>query len=197
MRLVQINGVPHVIAAHTVLHSDRSGPAAGTLVFARRIAAPGNRQHRRRHTAQRSVSRCSTIARWPPRKSDLLVAPDGRRILRRSDNMIEGQLRLDTIDNHPLAVLYTTLPRTVMQSGQQGVRYLVGWVALLISIVVAAWHAYSGRLRRTSAAAATSETRYRAIFDRAASGIVLFDPTSRRVLDANPAGAAADRRFAR
>jgi sensor domain CHASE-containing protein len=40
LRLVKINGQPHVIAAHTVLHSDRSGPAAGTLVFARRIGPP-------------------------------------------------------------------------------------------------------------------------------------------------------------
>jgi len=40
LRVVQINGVPHVVAAHTVLHSDRSGPPAGTLVFARRIGAP-------------------------------------------------------------------------------------------------------------------------------------------------------------
>jgi diguanylate cyclase (GGDEF)-like protein/PAS domain S-box-containing protein len=66
------------------------------------------------------------------------------------------------------------------------VRYLVGLVALLVSIVVAAWHAYRGRLKRTADAAAVSETRYRAIFDRAASGIILFDPNSRRVLDANP-----------
>jgi diguanylate cyclase (GGDEF)-like protein/PAS domain S-box-containing protein len=119
-------------------------------------------------------------------KPELLSAPDGRRIVRRSDNVIEGQLRLDSIDNHPLALLATTLPRSVMQSGQQGVRYLVGWVALLISIVVAAWHAYSGRLKRTSLLAETNENRYRAIFDRAASGIVLFDPASRRILDANP-----------
>jgi len=40
LRLVLINGIPYVIAAHTVLHSDRSGPAAGTLVFARRIGPP-------------------------------------------------------------------------------------------------------------------------------------------------------------
>jgi diguanylate cyclase (GGDEF)-like protein/PAS domain S-box-containing protein len=185
LRLVQINGVPHVIAAHTVLHSDRSGPAAGTIVFARRIAAPeiasiGADTQLSVHFAMledRSVS---------AEKPEMLAAPDGRRIVRRSENIIEGQLRLDSIDGRPLAVLATTLPRSVMQSGQQGVRYLVGWVALLISIVVAAWHAYSGRLKRTSLLAATNETRYRAIFDRAASGIVLFDPTSRRILDANP-----------
>src|SRR6185503_5738120 len=119
-------------------------------------------------------------------REQLLESPDGRRIVRRSDNLIEGQLRLDTIGNTPLAVMYTTLPRSVMQSGQQGVRYLVVLVALLVSIVVAAWHAYRGRLKRSADAAANSETRYRAIFERAASGIILFDPASRRVLDANP-----------
>ena len=185
LRLVQINGVPHVIAALTVLHSDRSGPAAATLVFARRIAAPeiasiGADTQLNVHFAlldDRSVA---------ADKSALLIADDGRSIVRLSDSTIEGQLRLDTIDDHPLAVMYTALPRSVMQSGQQGVHYLVGWVALLVSIVVAAWHAYSGRLKRSSELAATNETRYRAIFDRAASGILLFDPTTRRVLDANP-----------
>jgi len=185
LRLVQINGAPHVIAAHTILHSDRSGPAAGTLVFARRIAAPeiASIGADTQLDVEFAMLDDRAVAADKP---ELLVASEGRRIIRRSDTAIEGQLRLDSIHNHPLAVLTTTLPRTVMQNGEQGVRYLVGWVALLISIVVIAWHTYSGRLRRTSVAAATSETRYRAIFDRAASGIILFDPTSRRVLDANP-----------
>src|SRR6185436_7666165 len=185
LRLVQINGVPHVVAAHTVLHSDRSGPPAGTLVFARRIGAPeiasiGADTQLDVHFA--SLADRSVAADAP----ELLATGDGRRIVRRSENIIEGQLRLDTVGGKPLAVMYTSLPRSVTQSGQQGVHYLVGLVALLVSIVVAAWHAYSGRLRRTADAAAISETRYRAIFERAASGIILFDPSSRRVLDANP-----------
>jgi diguanylate cyclase (GGDEF)-like protein/PAS domain S-box-containing protein len=184
LRLVQINGVAHVIAAQTVLRSDRSGPPGGTLVFARRIGAPEIASIGA--DAQLNVNFAPIDDRAiAADKADLLVAPDGRRIVRRSDNLIEGQLRLDSIDNRPLAVLTTALPRSVMQSGRQGVRYLVGWVALLVSIVVAAWHAYSGRLRRAAALAATNETRYRAIFERAASGIVLFDPTSRRILDVN------------
>src|SRR5688572_10326365 len=131
LRLVQVNGVPHVIAAHTVLRSDRSGPAGGTLVFARRIGAPeiasvGADTQLNVHFAM--LDDRTVVAEKP----DLLIAPDGRRIIRRSENIIEGQLRLDTIDNHPLAVVYTTLPRTVMQNGKQGVSYLVGWVALLI-----------------------------------------------------------------
>jgi diguanylate cyclase (GGDEF)-like protein/PAS domain S-box-containing protein len=185
LRLVTINGVPHVIAANTILHTDRSGPAAGTLVLARRIGAPEVASIGA--DSQLEVSFAMLDDRSvADEKADLLVAPDGRRIVRRTESLIDGQLRLDTIANQPIALLSTTQPRNVMQSGEQGVRYLVGWVALLISIVVAAWHAYSGRLRRTSEAAAISETRYRAIFDRAASGILLFDPSTRRVLDANP-----------
>jgi diguanylate cyclase (GGDEF)-like protein/PAS domain S-box-containing protein len=185
LRIVQINGVPHVIAAQTVLHSDRSGPAAGTLVFARRIGAPEIAGIGA--DTQLDVKFAMLDDRsFAPEKTALVEATEGRRIVRRSDTVIEGQLRLDRIDGRPLAVLYTVLPRSVMQSGQQGVNYLVGLVALLLSIVIAAWHAYSGRLKRTSELAATNETRYRAIFDRAASGIMLFDPASRRVLDANP-----------
>ena len=185
LRLVQINGVTHVIAAHTILHSDRSGPPAGTLVFARRIGAPeiASVGADTQLNVQFALLDDRAVA---SEKQALLAEPGGRRIVRRSDNIIEGQLRLDSIDNRPLAVLYTPLQRSVMQSGEQGVRYLVGLVALLVSLVVAAWHAYRGRLKRTADAAALSETRYRAIFDRAASGIILFDPASRRVLDANP-----------
>src|SRR5262245_18558686 len=107
LRLVQINGVTHVIAAHTILHSDRSGPAAGTLVFARRIGAPeiasvGADTQLNVHFAlldDRAVA---------SEKDALLAEPDGRRIVRRSDTAIEGQLRLDSIDSRPLAVMYTT-----------------------------------------------------------------------------------------
>jgi hypothetical protein len=179
---VQINGVPHVIAAHTILHSDRSGPAAAHWY---RAAASGRRKCSIGADTQLNVHFAMLDDRSvADDRQELIAATDGRRIVRRSDNVIEGQLRLDTIGNRPLAVLYTPLTRSVMQSGQQGVRYLVVLVALLVSIVVAAWHAYRGRLKRSADAAAISETRYRAIFDRAASGIVLFDPTSRRVLDA-------------
>jgi diguanylate cyclase (GGDEF)-like protein/PAS domain S-box-containing protein len=185
LRLVMIDGVPHVIAANTILHTDRSGPAMGTLVFARRIGPPeiASIGADSQLNVQFAFLEDRAVAAEKPQ---LLAASEGRRIVRRSNNVIEGQLRLDSVDNQPFALLYTYLPRTVMQSGQQGVNYLVGLVALLVAMVVAAWHAYSGRLRRSATAAAVSETRYRAIFDRAASGIILFDPSSRRVLDANP-----------
>src|ERR1044072_5135964 len=117
LRLVQINGVPHVVAVQTILHSDRSGPPAGTLVFARRIGPPevasiGADAQLDVHFAMLDDREVAG------EKAELIASSDGRRIVRRSDNVIEGQLRLDTIDNHPLALLSTPLPRSVMQSGQ-------------------------------------------------------------------------------
>jgi diguanylate cyclase (GGDEF)-like protein/PAS domain S-box-containing protein len=185
LRLVLINEVPHVIAANTVLRSDRSGPAGGTLVFARRISAPEIASIAADSQLNITFSMIDDPAIAAERQ-DLITASGARRIVHRSDTIIDGQLRLDTIAGRPIAVLTTSLPRNVMLNGKQGVLYLVGWVALLISIVVAAWHAYSGRLKRSATAALVSETRYRAIFDRATSGVLLFDPTSRRILDANP-----------
>jgi diguanylate cyclase (GGDEF)-like protein/PAS domain S-box-containing protein len=185
LRLVLINEVPHVIAANTVLRSDRSGPAGGTLVFARRISAPEIASIAADSQLNVTFSMIDDPAIATERQ-EIMAASGARRIVHRSDTIIDGQLRLDTIAGRPIAVLTTSLPRNVMLNGKQGVLYLVGWVALLISIVVAAWHAYSGRLKRSAAAAQISETRYRAIFDRATSGVLLFDPTSRRVLDANP-----------
>jgi diguanylate cyclase (GGDEF)-like protein/PAS domain S-box-containing protein len=184
LRMVLIAGVPYVIAANTILHTDRSGPAMGTLVFARRIGPPEIASIGA--DAQQNVRFALLSDASVAAEREEITGAGDRRIVRRSDTHIEGQLRLDSIDKRPLAVLTTTLPRSVMQSGEQGVRYLVGLVALLVAIVVAAWHAYRGRLKRTADAAAVSETRYRAIFDRAASGIILFDSNSRRVLDANP-----------
>ncbi len=185
LRMVLINGVPHVIAAHTILRSDRSGPAGGTLVFARRISDPEIASISADTQLVVTFQRLS-IPALAARHADLLTGAQDRTIKHRSDTIIEGHLRLDSLGGRPMSVMSTALPRKVTQSGQQGVIYLVGLVALLISIVVAAWHAYSRRLQRSAAAAQISETRYRAIFDRAASGILLFDPTSRRILDANP-----------
>jgi hypothetical protein len=91
-------------------------------------------------------------SRVAPRKRNCCRA-DGRRIVRRSDNVIEGQLRLDTIDNTPLAVMYTTLPRSVMQSGSRACATWSVWVALLISIVVARGTPTAARLRALAAAA--------------------------------------------
>ena len=83
LRLVQINGVPHVIAAHTVLRSDRSGPPGGTLVFARRIGAPEiasigadtqlnvNFAHARRSRGRGREGRSAGRAGWPPHPAPL------------------------------------------------------------------------------------------------------------------------------
>ena len=196
LRLVQINGVPHVIAANTILHSDRSGPPAGTLVFARRIGAPeiasiGADTQLDVHFAlldDRSVAAEKRNC-WPRRR-----AAGSCAVRRTSSKASCGSTRSS---DRPLAVMYTPLPRSVMQSGQQGVRYLVGLVALLVSIVVAAWHAYRGtpqaqrRRRRHQRDALSRHLRARRLRHRAVRSD--FAPRARR----QSAGAAPGGRLAR
>lgn len=97
LRLVQIGGAPYVVTANTVLHTDRSGPSNGVLVFARKIAAPeiasigADSQLNIRFTAIND----KVLA---DERAAILAAPDGRRIVRRSDNAIEAQLRLDSVN---------------------------------------------------------------------------------------------------
>src|SRR5688572_8566062 len=119
LRLVQINEVPHVIAANTVLRSDRSGPAGGTLVFARRISAPEIASIAADSQLNITFSMIDDPAIAAERQ-DLITASGGRRIVHRSDTMIDGQLRLDTIAGRPIAALTTSLPRNVMLNGKQG-----------------------------------------------------------------------------
>src|SRR3954467_9738218 len=80
LRMVLINGVPHVIAAHTVLHSDRSGPAAGTLIFARRIGPPevGGLGPDSQLSVPFALLDDRSVA---AEKQELLLAQDGRRIV--------------------------------------------------------------------------------------------------------------------
>ena len=74
LRLVQVNGVPHVIAAHTVLHSDRSGPAPAR--WCSRAASPLRKSPASAPTRSSTfTSRCSTIARLPAKSRNCWSRP--------------------------------------------------------------------------------------------------------------------------
>ncbi len=188
LRLALIGGAPHILAAHSVLRSDRSGPSAGTLVLARAI-----------RTAE--IERISADAQ---NRADLLLlgSPRGRDLLARRPNLgasnpsivhaasnaeLDGETILHGIDGKPLAIIQTRFDRAVMQNGLRGANYLVLIVALLVSLAVTGWHFYSQRLLRSSAVARAHQARYRAVFENAPAGIVLFSRNSQVILDANPA----------
>ena len=172
-------------------------PAAGTLVFARRIARAGNRQHRRRHAAQRQFrdarrsrdggGKAGTAGR--ARRSPH-PAPLGQRHRRPVAPRHHRQPPARGAVHHAAA----------HRSCRAASRACATWSAgsrCSISIVVAAWHAYSGRLRRTVGGGGhqrnplSRDLRSRRVGNRAVrSG---FAPRAR----CESAGTAPDRRLAR
>jgi diguanylate cyclase (GGDEF)-like protein/PAS domain S-box-containing protein len=188
LRLALIAGAPYVIAAHTILHSDRSGPPGGTLVFARAMATAEMEQVRTdaQTQAQFILANSPIGAERMATEADLRSAT-GRAIRATNPQQLTGHLRLDGIDGSLVAILTTYFDRHVMQSGLRGANYLVVLVALLVGLSIIGWHIYSRRLDRSSAAARASQARYRAVFERTPAGIMLFSRASQVILDANPA----------
>ncbi len=188
LRLALIAGAPHVIAAHTILHSDRSGPPGGTLVFARAMGSPELEQVRidAQSDAQFVLTDSPLGIQRLQAEPDLRSA-EARAIRANTAEQLAGHLRLDGIDGKPVALLSTTFSRDVMQGGLRSANYLVFLVALLVALAIFGWHIYSRRLDRSSAAARASQARYRAVFERTPAGIMLFSRQSQVILDANPA----------
>ena len=191
LRLVQIDAAIHVIAAHSILHSDRSGPPAGTLVFTRAISAAELAEI---SAAAQSPAQLLLATELNGSPSDspslaerLLLEPTGPQslMLGSSNSRMDGATRLDGISGLPRAVISTYRDRAVMQSGLRGANYLVAIVALLISVAIFAWHIYRRRLSASSAVARVNQARYRAVFERTPTGVVLFNHQSHIILDAN------------
>ncbi len=192
LRLLTIDGALHVIAAHSILHSDRTGPSAGTLVFTRAIR---DAEMQEISTAAQTPARLlltssivsNTLTDLPPLARQLIDQPTSPRALMMgtSNVRMDGATRLNDINDQPLAVMTTHRDRDVIQSGLRGANSMVAIVALLIAIAVIAWHVYRRRLSASSAVARVNQARYRAVFERTPTGIVLFNHQSQVILDAN------------
>lgn len=192
LRLLQIDGALHVVAAHSILHSDRTGPPAGTLVFTRAIGAAEMREIATAAQTPATLLLADAIASntvpdLPPLAARLIADSNSPAslMLGTSQQRMAGATRLVDIDGRPIAVMATHRDRDVMQSGLRGANYLVAFVALLIALALFAWHVYSRRLRASSAAARVNQARYRAVFERTPTGVLLFNHQSQVILDAN------------
>ncbi|HPF28374.1 MAG TPA: CHASE4 domain-containing protein, partial [Steroidobacteraceae bacterium] len=132
LRLLEIDGMLHVVAAHSILHSDRTGPPAGTLVFTRAIRSAEMQEIA---TAAQSPARLllaetiqNNVLPDVPQLAIRLLADvegPGALMLGASEQRMEGATRLSGIDGKALAVIATHRDREVMQNGLRGANYLV------------------------------------------------------------------------
>ena len=158
LRLLRVpNGILAFAALH-VLRTDRSGPAAGTLVFGRYL--DDSVMTRVAETSQSPVHFMPLDERRKPDSSapqavidwlsapaeDVLVETDGPRIL-------GSYTLLRDIEGRPLAVLATSVKRDALMLGEQTITYIVAGLLFCFAVLVALLLTLLNRGLRTRAVA--------------------------------------------
>jgi len=190
-RLLQ---TPHglmAFAVHDILPTGGKGRSRGTLVFGRFIDAKELAHVReisqlpvQLHRTARSVQRlpADVVAMWSagPRSPGRMLRPSDE------ENM-EAYALLRDVDGASAAIVETNLERTLLEFGQNTLRYLmllISAVVVLVAVVVA-WLLL--RMEKAWRAQAASERRYRAVITQAQDTMLLADAADRKILEANPA----------
>ena len=191
-RLVRTPAGLASVAAMEIKRTDRTAPTGAIMLFARLI---GRQEIQRIHTTSRlpvSVTYLTggadKLAGFPAAVRDWLAIPypSPRTLVLASDeHQITGYTVLRTIDHLPAAFLSTPAARDIFALGSRTTWYfLVGLLALfIVSGAAVAWLLL--RLRRTLAAQREVEVRYQSIVLQLQEAIVLVDPSSWRILEAN------------
>ena len=181
--------------AHPIVRSDRSGPARGVLVMLR-ILRPGVVTRlaevsqlpvslgRFGITDPRSVA--PGVSAWRTGRGTM---PD-RLTWTPGDDRIEGYALLRDLEQRPVGWLATYTPRDIHQQGQRTAVVLLVAIAVLTLLALLATVAFDQRAARSRRRAEDSEALYRAVVEQAGEGIVIADPNTHRILQANPALAA-------
>ncbi|MCC6172370.1 MAG: EAL domain-containing protein [Gammaproteobacteria bacterium] len=179
-----------VVDASPIIQTDRTGPSRGTLVFVRRLGPA-------------TLERISSVSQLPVGMWDLARAPDGpvpapvvqwarsgtepRFSIPLGDREIGGYARLAALDGAAAIVLATHTPRAVYLQGRETAQFLLAAIVIMVVLVIVITAVLDYKLERSARQARVSETLYRAVVEQAEEGIILFDPDSQTVLQANPA----------
>ncbi|MCP5327922.1 MAG: EAL domain-containing protein [Steroidobacteraceae bacterium] len=178
-----------VVDASPIIQTDRTGPSRGTLVFVRRLGPE-------------TLARISSVSQLPVAMWDLSRLPDAvpasvvqwaqsggesRFSMPLGDEEIAGYARLAALDGTAAIVLGTHTSRAVYQQGQETKRFLLVAIVFMVVLVIAITVVLDCKLERSTRQARVSETLYRAVVEQAEEGIILLDPETHTVLQANPA----------
>jgi PAS domain S-box-containing protein len=129
--LVVVGGEPMMIASRPILRSDDSGPAAGTLVWARHLGTQELADLS--ETLKLSLDLHGLSDPELPddfRREQRALTPASNQEVLALDNTVAGYAKLDDIYAQPTLILRTTQDREIYAQGQQSLTYLV--VALIV-----------------------------------------------------------------
>lgn len=176
-----------LLVADPVLTSAKKGPARGTLLMGRFL--DGNKIERlaERTKVPITIAFGATLTGTDRALFERLAATANAERIATTAGAVYRVL--DGIDNKPLALLRTPVRGEIALIGAQTGRLLasvLGGIALVLLVCLAV---YRWRMKRAQHALATSEARYRQLFEAESDALFLIDKATGRILEANQAAA--------
>ncbi len=193
IRYLWLAGRPMIVTLHQITHSDRSGPYAGSLLFARAIEADDLARLSARSKLPvmlAPVADASALAAVPEQvrsRIETWQAESPALQLPVSDTQVSGYTVVDGLDGAPGLVLGTRIARSVLLQGRQTRTGVVAAVGVLVTLFAILANLLLTRNARAARAARANEARYRAVLSGAEESILLFDPETRRIVEVNAA----------
>jgi diguanylate cyclase (GGDEF)-like protein/PAS domain S-box-containing protein len=192
-RLTRLHSGIIAFSAKPILRTDLSGPALGYLVWGRFLR--DDEVARFRETSQLAVELIDLENSAHTRQLPHPVrgwlesrAPASTQFsLPRDGKIIEGYALLQDVDGRPLALLGTNMKREVLQLGIRTTRTMMAVVAGLILVFVAIVLFLCARLARSWRLREASERRYRTVVGQIDESIILAEPVTGRIVEANAA----------
>ncbi|MCP4340524.1 MAG: PAS domain S-box protein [Desulfobulbaceae bacterium] len=179
-----------ILSAYPILNSQGQGPSRGVLMMGRFL----------------TQARLDAFAERVNVRLDLLVHDDGR--LTSSEQALFASLALSTprarqefrrgflyqiypdIENNPVFMLRSKTRGEILAIGQKTSNVLITVLFLISFVLLICLVIYRVRMKISEEALRDSEERYRTIFANKYIVMLLIDPVSAAIVDANPAACA-------
>ncbi|MBT0665298.1 EAL domain-containing protein [Geobacter pelophilus] len=178
-----------LVVAKPVITSSYKGPIKGTLVMGRFLSP-------------KTVARIADNLKLPlkivaidnkPQSEEfaqvrqLLAA--GQKLALKTDQsgQIYGYTMLAGLSGEPALILRVDAHRSIYHEGEKSVAYFLGWIIICGGMVTGIFAWSVRRLADSHKETERSEERHRLVVERTDQGILLVDPGTHIVLDANPA----------
>ncbi|MCS6948030.1 MAG: diguanylate cyclase, partial [Steroidobacteraceae bacterium] len=190
--LIDLPGGIAIFTAHRIMPTSRRGPDRGTLVFVRQFG--DELAAALAETSQLPVlwwdTRRPVSAAIPPAIVSWARSPQPGASIRThidGEDRICGFVAISDLDGHPALVIGTHTRRDVFNAGLQTANYLMWAIVTLVVLVLAAVYVLDSRLERSSRLARDNQLLYQAVVEQADEAIVLLNPETQEILQANPA----------